>query len=112
MADEALAARLRHVDALRREYPNCATLDVPPEAVEGWSFRELRFFFESMGLVRPNSATEKAAAEKVWREKLEQDREERTWRTAARGPRLVCLPWSRVGAAETASRRRGRRRRW
>ena len=115
-AEAAVAARVVTMEYLRERYPNCSNLEVPGEALDSWTEKELDLFFASMGLIRPRTVEEVALADAHWREKLATDKEERSWRSAeAEGVAIVVRKVDaeaakRKGAA--LARARGRRSSW
>ncbi|KAK7232478.1 ubiquitin-protein transferase [Aureococcus anophagefferens] len=112
MAESRVAARLRWIDACRARYQNCGSLEVPAEALESWTEHELTMFFESMGMIKPQTAAEKALADAQWREKLITEKEERLWRSAeAEGVALVVREIDRE-AEKRAHKALARARAW
>ena len=112
MAESRVAARLRWIDTCRARYQNCGSLEVPAEALESWTEHELTMFFESMGMIKPQTAAEKALADAQWREKLITEKEERLWRSAeAEGVALVVREIDRE-AEKRAHKALARARAW
>ncbi|KAH8093611.1 ubiquitin-protein transferase [Aureococcus anophagefferens] len=69
-------------------------------------------FFESMGMIKPQTAAEKALADAQWREKLITEKEERLWRSAeAEGVALVVREIDRE-AEKRAHKALARARAW